>query len=227
MSGGGPGRGWWAIGSLSLAVLATTLAVPSLVSDPDRAREVPAAAPPVIATGPAVPPVTPPPVSASPSGEHGFGQSPSPSPSPSPAPPSSAPAAPPSPTPPAFRTIKITATDPANERFRVEATDCPTCASGSRIQYLGQGQALTVHVRGVPVAGRRQLKIYYTCGGGERPLDIIVNDGDKVSLRLAGNDSWLDPATVTIPVDLPAGDSEIRFFHATESSVDLDQFVIS
>ncbi|GAB7052345.1 hypothetical protein [Catenuloplanes indicus] len=216
-----PERSWWAIGALAAAVLATTLAVPSLVSAPDRDVETPVAAPspaPVPATAPPSPAP-----SASPSGEHGFGQSPTPSPS------TSSPAPPPSsaPPPPAFKTIKIAATDPANERFRVEAIDCPTCASGSRIQYLGQGQALTVHVRGVTVGGRRNLTIYYTCGGGARPLDIIVNNGDKVSLDLAGNDSWLDPATVTIPIDLPVGDTEIRLFHATEASVDLDQFVIS
>lgn len=226
MSAAAPERSWWAIGALAAAVLATTLAVPSLVSDPDLDLVEPVAAPspaPAPATASSSPSPSP-----SPSAELGFGPSPTPSPSPSSAAPSSAPpptsAAPP---PPAFRTIRIAATDPANERFRVTSIDCPTCASGSRIQYLGQGQALTVHVRGVTVGGRRDLTIYYTCGGGARPLDVIVNNGDKVSLTLAGNDSWLDPATVTIPIDLPVGDTEIRLFHATEASVDLDQFVIS
>jgi hypothetical protein len=216
------GRGWWAIGSLAAAVLATTLAVPSLVSVPAGPVALPSAPAPV----PAAPTVT-----ASAAADLGFGGSPTPSPSPSAVASSSSsptPAPPPSSAPPpaAFRTIKIAATDPGNDRFRVEATDCPTCASGSRIQYLGVGQTLTVHVRGVLVAGRRQLTVYYTCGGGPRPLDVIVNNGDKVSLELAGNDSWIDPATVTIPIDLPAGDTEIRFFHATESSVDLDQIII-
>ncbi|MDR7274247.1 hypothetical protein [Catenuloplanes atrovinosus] len=216
------GRSWWSIGSLAAAVLATTLAVPALVSDPDLDLDASVTTP----SAPAAVPSSPSP-SPSPSAEDGFGRSPTPSPSPSPStPPSPSSAAPSSPAPPTFRTIRIAATDPANERFRVEATECPTCASGSRIQYLGQGQALTVHVRGVPVAGRRQLTIYYTCGGGPRPLDVIVNNGDKVSLSLAGKDSWIDPATVTIPIDLPVGDTEIRFFHATHSSVDLDQFVI-
>ncbi|GAB7042459.1 MULTISPECIES: carbohydrate-binding protein [Catenuloplanes] len=224
MSAAAPERSWWAIGTLAAAVLATTLAVPSLVSDPDLDLGTPVAAPSP-APAPATASAAPSP-SASPSGEQGFGQSPTPSPSPS----SATPAPPPrssAPPPPTFTTIRIAATDPANERFRVEAIDCPTCASGSRIQYLGQGQALTVHVRGVTVGGRRNLTIHYTCGGGARPLDIIVNNGEKVSLTLAGNDSWLDPATVTIPIDLPVGDTEIRLFHATEPSVDLDQFVIS
>ncbi|MDP9796107.1 hypothetical protein J2S43_004619 [Catenuloplanes nepalensis] len=220
MSAAAPERGWWAIGALAAGVLATTLAVPSLVSDPNLDLGTPVAAP---SSAPAPTTASPAP-SPSPSGEDGFGQSPTPSPSPSTS--SPAPPPPPSAPPPAFTTIRIAAADPANERFRVEATDCPTCASGSRIQYLGQGQALTVHVRGVTVGGRRDLTIYYTCGGGARPLDIIVNNGDKVSLELAGNDSWIDPATVTIPIDLPVGDTEIRLFHATDASVDLDQFVI-
>ncbi|WP_157240173.1 carbohydrate-binding protein [Catenuloplanes japonicus] len=210
------GRSWWAIGSLAVAVLATSLAVPSLLPAPDLDLAAPEA-------------TASPAVEVTPSADEVLGRSPSPSPSPSVTPSPSVSSPPPSSAPPpapAFQTIRIAATDPANERFRVEATDCPTCASGSRIQYLGVGQALTVHVRGVLVGGRRQMTIYYTCGGGARPLDVIVNNGDKVSLELAGNDSWIDPATVTVPIDLPVGDSEIRFFHATESSVDLDQIVI-
>ncbi|MFI5838793.1 hypothetical protein ACIA8K_03630 [Catenuloplanes sp. NPDC051500] len=217
------GRGWWAIGSLTAAVLATTLAVPSLIPAPDRDLGLEVDAPALVSPTPAVTSAAPPPSPSAVPVDDGLGRSPTPAPAAST---SAPPAPPPSPTP-VFKTIKIAATDPGNERFRVEATDCPTCASGSRIQYLGVGQTLTVHVRGVLVAGRRQLTIYYTCGGDPRPLDVIINNGDKISLELAGNDSWIDPATVTIPIDLPAGDTEIRFFHATESSVDLDQIVIA
>jgi hypothetical protein len=83
-----------------------------------------------------------------------------------------------------------------------------------------------VHVRGVKVTGRRTLTVFYETDG-ERPLDIIVNHGSTVALRLPGKGSWIRPAEVSLPIDLPAGDSTIRLFHATKPAPDIDQLVIS
>ena len=126
---------------------------------------------------------------------------------------------------PTFRPIRIAATDPANDLIDVETIDCATCASGSRVQYVGQGHALIVRVQGVPAAGRRTLVIVYEADGS-RPLDVIVNDGDTVSLQLPGKGSWTTPARHNLPITLPAGDSEIKFFHASAPAPDLDQFLI-
>ena len=43
-----------------------------------------------------------------------------------------------------------------------------------------------------------------------------------ISLRLPGKGSWIVPAEVSLPVDLPDGDSTIRLFHATEPAPDID-----
>jgi hypothetical protein len=126
---------------------------------------------------------------------------------------------------PAFRAIRIAATDPANDLINVETIDCPTCASGSRVQYVGQGHALIVRIQGVPAPGRRSLVIVYETDG-TRPLDVIVNGGDTVSLQLPGKGSWITPARYSLPIMLPAGDSEIKFFHASAPAPDLDQFLI-
>ena len=126
---------------------------------------------------------------------------------------------------PTFRPIRIAATDPANDLIDVERIDCATCASGSRVQYVGQGHALIVRIQGVPAAGRRTLVIVYETDG-TRPLDVIVNDGDTVSLQLPGKGSWTTPARHNLPITLPAGDSEIKFFHASAPAPDLDQFLI-
>jgi len=126
---------------------------------------------------------------------------------------------------PVFRPIRIVATDHANDLIDVETIDCATCASGSRVQYVGQGHAVIVRIQGVPVAGRRTLVIVYETDG-TRPLDVIVNGGDTVSLKLPGKGSWTTPARYNLPITLPAGDSEIKFFHASEPAPDLDQFLI-
>jgi len=126
---------------------------------------------------------------------------------------------------PAFQPIRIAATDPANDLIAVETIDCATCASGSRVQYVGQGHALIVHIQGVPASGRRTLVIVYETDG-TRPLDVIVNGDDTVSLQLPGKGSWTTPARYNLPITLPAGDSEIKFFHASAPAPDLDQFLI-
>ena len=125
-----------------------------------------------------------------------------------------------------FQTVRIAATDPANERFGVTPIACPTCASGSRMQYVGQGHALVVHVRNVRAAGRRTLTIVYETSG-VRPLDLSVNGGTTISLRLPGKDSWTTPAEISLLVELPAGQTVIRLFHASLPAPDLDQIVIS
>jgi hypothetical protein len=136
----------------------------------------------------------------------------------------------PAPTRPAapsasFATIRIAAADPANERYDVAVTPCPTCASGSRVQYLGQGHSLVVHLQ-VPVSGRRTLTIVFE-SGTPRTLYVGVNDAVPLVLNLPGNDSWSTPQRVSVPVDLPAGESVVRFFNATDPAPDLDQIVLS
>ena len=184
-------RRWWAIGSLSSAVLASALLVPPLVAQPRD--PAPVAGPP--AASPTVSPTRSASASARPSVHP-------------------------------FETVRIAATDPGNKLVDVTPIDCPTCASGSRIQYLGQGHALIVHIRGVKVGGRRKLTIVYETAGA-RPLNVIINGERMISLTLKGRNSWTVPAEVSLPIDLPAGDTVIRLFHGNLPAPDIDQIVIS
>ncbi len=127
------------------------------------------------------------------------------------------------PTSAAFVPLTIDATDPRNRASGTEATLCPACVSGSRVKYLGQGHTLVVPVTDVPVAGLRTMTIVYTCDG-TRPLQVSVAGGVPVSLSLSGI-GWETPMRVTIPIDLPAGDSDIAFFGA-DPAPDLDRIII-
>jgi hypothetical protein len=129
-------------------------------------------------------------------------------------------------TRPRFRPIRIDAADPRNGQYDTAIIKCPTCVSGSRVQYVGQTHAVVFRIRDVPVGGRRTMTIYYETQG-PRPLDIVVNDDPKISLTLPGADSWIVPARTKVRIDLPAGDSDIRFFHAEHPAPDLDQIRIS
>lgn len=192
----------WRVAGLALAVAATSVAVPPLILSWSRQDPGGTASSQVITTGaPSTPSTatssTPPP----------------------------GPAVPGSPSP-AFRPMKIAAADPANTRYGVAVTECPLCASGSRVQYLGQGHALIVPVRGVAVGGRRTLTIVYE-SAGSRTLFVDVNGDSVVSLTLEGAGSWEVPARVSIPIDLPAGDSVLKFYNAADPAPDLDQLRIT
>jgi hypothetical protein len=197
-------RRWWGVTSLASAVAATSILVPPLVSArPSKPlRDSRAAASSVTASGPVV---------------AGGGSG---------APSVAATAVLTGTTAPVFPTVRVAAADPDNERFGVAVTACATCASGSRVQYLGQGHALVVHVRDLPVAGRRTLTIVYETRG-TRPLDLIVNGGKMISLNLPGKESWTTPAEISLTTDLPAGDTVIRFFQNSSPAPDLDQIVIT
>ena len=105
----------------------------------------------------------------------------------------------------------------------VTVVPCPSCDSGSRVKYLGQGHSLVVPVSGVPVAGRRTMTIVYTCDGTRR-LQVAVTGAAAVSLSLSGT-GWDVPAQATLPIELPAGDVEITFFGA-DPAPDLDRIIV-
>lgn len=219
-------RSVWTVAGALVVVAATAVLVPRLLPGDGRGPGLaaptpgPGSSPPqVTVTREVIKEVTvlpsaPPSPSARPAPS-------SPSPRPSPSPSSKKPKPKPKPT---FERIRIAATDPGNEFFETENIDCPTCTSGSRVQYLGQHHAVIVNVRDVPVAGRRTMTIVYE-SDGPRPLDIAVNDDPTVTLKLAGAGDWVTPARTSIEIDLPAGDSKIKFFHA-DPAPDLDLIII-
>jgi hypothetical protein len=222
-----PPRRWWATGALAAAVVATSVAVPPLImwwpaattrtagpatsATPSAAASAPVSATPAT-TAPrpsatvASPPVEPPPAVTVPPKK------------PATTPGTAAPA-------PSFSPIRIAAADPGNGRDGVEVTTCATCASGRRVQYVGQGHSLTVNVHAVAVAGRRTLTVVYE-SGDTRTLDVTVNGGPVSSLTLSGAGNWSTPARTTLAIDLPAGDSRLVFFNATQPAPDLDEFLI-
>jgi hypothetical protein len=135
--------------------------------------------------------------------------------------------APSNPAQPAFLPIRIPAGAASNELFgRAAVIACPTCVSGSRVQYLGQGAFVVVNVRGVTVAGPRTLTITYE-SDGTRNLYVSVNGADPTELVLAGHDDWTTPATATTPITLPTGNTTIKFFNQTDPAPDLDEILIS
>jgi hypothetical protein len=124
-----------------------------------------------------------------------------------------------------FPTVRIAAADPRNQRYEVAVISCPTCASGSRVQYLGQGHALLIPLRHIPSAGRRTLTVVYETAT-DRTLYVSVNDDPPKIIAVHGDGSWITPQRITLSIELPAGDSVLRFFGPAEPAPDLDEIVL-
>lgn len=214
--------GWTvlAVGVAATAVLVPPLVVPSpppapTTSPPQAAAPPSAATPPstvtssvvtssVVITGVVVPPPVVTPSEAAPPPPVGATSS----------------------RPAAFPSITVHAADPANLRSGARVIGCASCRGGSRVGYIGGPNVLAVRVAGVPAAGTRTLTIVYETEE-PRTLMVAVNDGTAQSRRLTGAASLLIPATTSVEVFVPAGDSWIRFFNDTGSAPDVNEIVLS
>jgi len=145
------------------------------------------------------------------------------------------PGAPPPPSPPApatssrpvaFQSITVHAADPANIRTGARVIECASCRGGSRVGYIGGPNILAIRVAGVPTAGTRTLTIVYETEE-PRTLKVAVNDATAQTRLLSGAASLLIPATTSVEVFVPAGDSWIRFFNDTGDAPDINEIVLS
>ena len=103
---------------------------------------------------------------------------------------------------------------------------CSTCASGSKLTYLGIGAAnYAVFNVTVKKAGVYRMEVD-SMTTGTRSFIINVNDGPNITLNLSGGSSNL-PFPTTIPVRLNAGSNSIQFGNPVSYPPDMDRIVIS
>ncbi|RZS91710.1 alpha-glucosidase (family GH31 glycosyl hydrolase) [Motilibacter rhizosphaerae] len=96
-------------------------------------------------------------------------------------------------------------------------------SGGSRVakdhnDYSGSGfvagldvrdAATTVHVVGVPAAGTYDLQVRYAAAAGATAASVTTGAGAATALALPATSSWDSWRTVSTPVTLPAGDSDV------------------
>ena len=92
--------------------------------------------------------------------------------------------------------------------------------------YIGGPNILDMRVNGISAAGQRRLTVVYETAE-PRVLQLGINSSPARTLRLAGAGDWLTPATTSLTVFLPAGDSWIKFFNDTGPAPDINRIVIS
>ncbi|MBT0772333.1 hypothetical protein KIH74_25535 [Kineosporia sp. J2-2] len=217
---------WWGVGLLSLAVAASSFAVPALLPGGGSPvdGEGRAAASSSTITSPAaptatVPVTTPATTTATPAATTPEVTTPEATPETTTR----------SPTPePSFEAMTINPWAKKYESSGIAVIDCPTCASGRRVQYLGQGHYVIVRLADVPVAGRRTMTVIYTCACDDDPrdLDVMVNSDPVRTFTVKGAKSWETPARFSMRIRLEKGANVIRFSNQDDPAPDLDQILI-
>ena len=100
------------------------------------------------------------------------------------------------------------------------------CGGGAKVGYVGNGSfnavELTVKVK---KAGKYELLVYY-CSGEKRSLDVIVN-GNTQSLKELSSPGFDIPASVSITVELEAGENTVKLTSANGYAPDLDRIAVS
>ncbi|RKS73863.1 alpha-glucosidase (family GH31 glycosyl hydrolase) [Motilibacter peucedani] len=72
-----------------------------------------------------------------------------------------------------------------------------------------RGAATTVHVVGVPRAGTYALQLRYAANAGATSASVVAPGGTSSTLALPATSSWDSWRTVSTPVTLPAGASDV------------------
>jgi alpha-galactosidase len=107
-----------------------------------------------------------------------------------------------------------------------QLSECSTCASGSKLTYLGIGAAnYAIFNVNVKQAGVYRMEVD-SMTTGTRSFIINVNDGPDMTLNLSGGSGNL-PFPTTIPVRLNKGANTIQFGNPTSYPPDMDRIIIS
>jgi hypothetical protein len=107
-----------------------------------------------------------------------------------------------------------------------QLSECPACASGNKLTFLGIGAAnYAVFNVNVQRAGVYRMEVD-SMTLGTRSFIINVNSGPDITLNLSGGSGNL-PFPTTIPVQLKAGANTIQFGNPVSYPPDMDRIIIS
>lgn len=102
---------------------------------------------------------------------------------------------------------------------------CDACSGGGKVGYLGGGVANTLSVTlTVPEAGEYGLVIDHLIKG-TRDLEVSVNGEAPTTVTTSGTSFWV-VQSVTVPVQLQAGENVIELGNTDDDAPDLDRIGI-
>ena len=112
---------------------------------------------------------------------------------------------------------------------RAVVVACSTCSGGSKVGDIGQGGTLQFNNVQASSAGTAAITIYYLDGDAGRTAQMSVNGGAATTVTFHGtNDAnWNVVRSLTVSVQLNAGNNTILFSNASASGPDLDRITVA
>jgi hypothetical protein len=110
-----------------------------------------------------------------------------------------------------------------------KAATCTACSGGKKVRFVGNGGILQFNAVNVPRSGSYPLTIDYVDGDAGRSADVSINGGSAKSLSFHGtNDgNWNAVQSMTITVQLSAGNNTILFSNPSANGPDFDKITVS
>lgn len=105
--------------------------------------------------------------------------------------------------------------------------DCSACSGGKKVGNLGGTGTLAVNHVTAPRDGTYLMKVDYLDGDTGRTM-IITTGGSSFQQFLPGSNdnNWGRPSSITVPVQLKAGDNTITFGNASDYASDVDRITL-
>ncbi|MFF3990865.1 fibronectin type III domain-containing protein [Streptomyces sp. NPDC001797] len=105
--------------------------------------------------------------------------------------------------------------------------DCSACSGGKKVGNLGGTGTVAVNHVTAPRDGTYLMKLDYTDGSTGRTMIVTTGGTSFQQFLPGGNDNnWGRPNSVTVPVQLKAGDNTITFGNASDYASDVDRIVL-
>ncbi|MGW3243871.1 fibronectin type III domain-containing protein [Streptomyces sp. NPDC001070] len=105
--------------------------------------------------------------------------------------------------------------------------DCSACSGGKKVGNLGGNASVAINKVTAPRDGTYLMKLDYTDGSSGRTV-IVTANGTSFQLPLpGGNDNnWGRPRSITVPVELKAGENTISFGNPSDYVSDVDRITV-
>ncbi|WP_327657122.1 fibronectin type III domain-containing protein [Streptomyces sp. NBC_00483] len=107
------------------------------------------------------------------------------------------------------------------------AVSCAGCSGGKRVGKLGTGGTVTFTGVTAPRDGTYLMKVAFLDGDSGRKALVKVN-GSSFELPVGGNNEsdWNTPNTITVPVELQAGQNTVEFGNPGAAAYDIDNITL-
>lgn len=103
---------------------------------------------------------------------------------------------------------------------------CSGCSGGEKVGYVGHGGTLQFNNIYESTAGSYALTIYYCDGDSGRYAEMSVNGSPGSTLNFANTGGFNTVGSITVTVNLNAGDNTIKFYNDSDWTPDFDRITL-